>query len=525
MRRFIFKTSYLGNSQAALELLMDPTQLVGKLPYVRKVDVLTRPSTDTFTASWETEIDGAIFTWREEVRVSEDRRLIQFRMIKGDFRNYTGTWSIHQQQDHTTLTLEVALDWGAPNLSRFIAQILDDKAERALHGMVLMLGRLAQQRTRQISQLTRRFGFIFHPLDLGLFADGFQDEDLKRKRPALLAKIMTWIPPFRRGTITGIRSLLGVEITGDMILLSLLPEQMLTMDDNFVLPRLLEAGRLAERYGDKIVGLGAYAANVGRKGTYLAKHLRIPVTTGSSYTIAVAHEATLKACETIGIHLPEATVAIVGATGTIGSICARMMSKKAGRVVLVARNQQRLEDLGQSLSETSRSKIIWLTDLDAAISNANVIIVSTNSPTNLIDIAKVKPGAVICDISRPRNVPEDVTLMRPDILVLDGGIVRPPGQMEVDFSFGLGPSLAYACMAETMILALEGHYESFSLGGNVALAKVEEIGQLATRHGFTLASMRSYEKEITESDIERVREAYIRSLSSRKSSLSSPSLT
>lgn len=520
MKRFIFSTTYLGKPEAALELLMEPYRLVGKLPFIRKVDVLTRPSERELIVSWETEIDGAVFTWREEVKLSEDRRTVQFRMLKGDFQEYSGTWLINPQQDHTTLTLQVELDWGAPNLSQFITPILEGKAERALRGMVLMIGRLAQRKDREISRLTPRFGFIFHPLDLGLLAEGFQDDDLKQKRPALLAKVMTWIPPFRRGVITGVQSSLGVEIAGDMILMPLLPEQMLTMDDDFVLSRLVEAGRLAEHYGDKIVGLGAYAANIGRKGLHLTKHLRIPVTTGSSYTIAVAHEATLKACEAVGVHLQEATVAVVGATGTIGSICARLMAKEAGRVVLVARNQQRLEDLGHSIKETSRANIVWLTDLDAAIRNADVIMVATNSPTNLIDINKVKSGAVICDISRPRNVSEEVALVRPDLLVLDGGIVRPPGHMETGFSFGLASSLAYACMAETMILTLEGRYESYSLGGNADLAKVEEIGQLAKKHGFALAAMRSYEKEISKQQIESVRRARSKGSRKRRSALS-----
>ncbi len=140
--------------------------------------------------------------------------------------------------------------------------------------------------------------------------------------------------------------------------------------------------------------------------------------------------------------------------------------------------------------------------------------VATNSPTNLIDINKVKSGAVICDISRPRNVSEEVALVRPDLLVLDGGIVRPPGHMETGFSFGLAPSLAYACMAETMILTLEGRYESCSLGGNADIAKVEEIRQLAKKHEFALAAMRSHEKEISKQQIESVHRA--RSKGSRK---------
>ena len=247
MKGFEFSTTYLGNPEAVLELLLEPGHLVGKLPYVRRVDVLARPFPGKITSSWETEIDGATFTWREECQVSEDRRTLHFRMIRGDFLSYAGEWTLQPLHEHTVLTLRAELDWGAPHLSQFVGQILQNKADRALHGMVLMIGRLAQQRSFEASRAVRRFGFIFHPLDLGLFAEGFQDEDLKKKRPALLAKIMTWLPPFRRGVITGVHSLEGAEIAGDMILMTLLPEQMLSMDDEFVLSRLMDAGQLAER--------------------------------------------------------------------------------------------------------------------------------------------------------------------------------------------------------------------------------------------------------------------------------------
>jgi hypothetical protein len=57
--------------------------------------------------------------------------------------------------------------------------------------------------------------------------------------------------------------------------------------------------------------------------------------------------------------------------------------------------------------------------------------------------------------------------------------------------------MAYACMAETMILALEGRYENYTLGKEISLAKVNEINQMARRHGFKLGGFRSFEKAVT----------------------------
>jgi fatty aldehyde-generating acyl-ACP reductase len=508
MKRFSFSTTYRGNPQVAFDCLLNPQILVERMPYVSRIDVLKRPTPQSLIASWEMELDGAPFTWREEVQFHPEQEAVTFRMLKGDFQSFSGTWSVATDQDHVTVTLEAELDWGAPNLSQFVAQILDEKAEKAVRGMVIALGRSAVRQSIRNRKNSNRFGFIFHPLDLNLFAEGFGDEDLKSKRPAVMEKVMAWFPPFRRGIISGIRSeATGAQIEGDMLLLTLLPKHMLTLEDNFVLGRLAEAGRLGQRYGDKIVGLGAYAANVGRKGVYLSNKIEAAVTTGSCYTIAIAMEASLQASKAVGINLKEARVTVIGATGTIGRVCSELMAKEVRHLMLVARNQQRLEDLAQALDNQYPAKVAALADIDAAVSNADLIICSTNTPSAIVDLTKVRPGAVICDISRPRNVSEENALTRSDVLILDGGVVRPPGEMHCSFSFGLAPALAYACMAETMILTLENRFDSFSIGGNADLKKVEEISQLAQKHGFKLAGLRSFEKEVTDAQIKAVREA------------------
>ncbi|MFH1837550.1 MAG: shikimate dehydrogenase [Candidatus Omnitrophota bacterium] len=351
-----------------------------------------------------------------------------------------------------------------------------------------------------------RFGFIFHPLDLDLYADGFNDQDMKNKRPSLVRKVMTWLPAFKRETVTGIRSKTGKRIEGDMILVSLLPEQILTLDSKVVLNKIIEGGRLAEELGDKIVGLGAYASQVGHKGALIAKNIDIPVTTGNSYTIAVSIDATIAACNLVGIDISKAQVCIIGATGNIGSICARVFSMHSPKkLVLTARHLPKLEQLAGFIKKKfPKVKTKIELDIYKATKDSDIIITATSTPLALLDVSMLKKGAVVCDVSRPRNVSIESKKLRPDILVIDGGVVRPPGNVDFHFSFGLPPGLAYACMAETMILALEDRYESYSLGGNLTLEKVEEMKSLAVKHGFELAKLRSFDEEITPKQIERV---------------------
>jgi hypothetical protein len=73
-------------------------------------------------------------------------------------------------------------------------------------------------------------------------------------------------------------------------------------------------------------------------------------------------------------------------------------------------------------------------------------------------------------------------------------------------NFGFPPGMAEACMAETIILALEKRYESFTLGADISVEKVEEINRLAKKHGFKIAGFRRFEQAISEEEIEQIRD-------------------
>jgi len=89
--------------------------------------------------------------------------------------------------------------------------------------------------------------------------------------------------------------------------------------------------------------------------------------------------------------------------------------------------------------------------------------------------------------------------------VIDGGMVDVPGSVDFHFNFGFPPGMAYACMAETMTLALEGRFEDYTLGKVITRQRVDEIAALSAKHGFRLSGFRSFERAVTEQQIETVR--------------------
>jgi len=114
---------------------------------------------------------------------------------------------------------------------------------------------------------------------------------------------------------------------------------------------------------------------------------------------------------------------------------------------------------------------------------------------------------VVCDVARPRDVSVRVAKERPDVLVIEGGVVSVPGDVDFGMTFGFPPKTAYACMSETMMLALEDRPESYTLGKDVSVQQVEETLAMAKRHGFKLAGFRSFERAVDDESIKRAKAA------------------
>jgi predicted amino acid dehydrogenase len=112
---------------------------------------------------------------------------------------------------------------------------------------------------------------------------------------------------------------------------------------------------------------------------------------------------------------------------------------------------------------------------------------------------------VLCDISRPSNVSPVLRAARPDVLVLDAGIVELPGKPDIGLEYGLPPGSTYACMAETMLLGLERYFVAGSVGTDLRPAFILELQNLARKHGFHLAALQSAGNTVTAADWARFR--------------------
>mgnify|MGYP001190138730 CR=1 FL=1 len=151
-----------------------------------------------------------------------------------------------------------------------------------------------------------------------------------------------------------------------------------------------------------------------------------------------------------------------------------------------------------------RCPLVITTDLDAMLPQADVVVTATSSTAHLVTPGNVKFGAVVCDLSRPPNVSREVRDARPDVLVIDGGVIEVPGRPSMGWNFGFERGLVYACMAETMMLALDHHYQHTSLGADLNLETILWLRELARKHGFRLAELRSFDRPLQAEAWERV---------------------
>ncbi len=349
------------------------------------------------------------------------------------------------------------------------------------------------------------FAFIIHPID--------PKRDVSRKYP-LLGKYLsegqinffsTFFPPVYVSKIEGITSAAnGKEIKGWFVACPFTPKRMLELPEKVVYRKIIQTGHLAEKLGADILGLGAFTSVVGDAGVTIAKGLDLPVTTGDSYTVAIAVESICKAAEIMEIPLHAATAAVVGATGAIGRVCAELLADHVAELYLIGRHSERLFALQERLQEHAKARLHVSTNMQA-LCEAQLILTVTSAIHDVIDPTFLQAGSVVCDVARPRDVSAMVAAARNDILVIDGGMVDVPGPVDFHFNFGFPPGKAYACMAETMTLALEGRLEDYTLGKNITRDRVEEIATMAAKHGFRLSGFRSFEREVTSEQIEVVR--------------------
>lgn len=334
------------------------------------------------------------------------------------------------------------------------------------------------------------FGLLGHPANYAHMCELFLHfrPDYSREKlanhKATITKLFEWTPTYATKAALKIPRDSARELAGRLIICTFLPE-MIGSPRQMVnaYQKTLAGCRLAKELGARIVGLGGFTSIVsGSQGEKLAQEVDIAVTSGNSLTAALALAQLDCLLNRLGWDLGRRSVAVLGATGDIGRACVLALASRARRILLVARGETRLRALRDELQPGPEIRVS--TDVhDAA--RASVVLSATSAGQPILSEADFASGTLVLDVGYPKNLsyaPEP----REDILVISGGLALMPFDLDITYYTGLpAANLIYGCYAEAIVLAMDGRYESYSVGqGRITPNKMQVILDLARAHGF-----------------------------------------
>jgi predicted amino acid dehydrogenase len=337
-----------------------------------------------------------------------------------------------------------------------------------------------------------RFAFLIHytqPNDM-LITDPalgvFNEEEMKR-----YCSFIANMPPGVVFEMDKLQSRTGAQVTGWLIALGMLPEEMYRRGYSSVAGEIRRGVDLAAELGAQVVGLGAFTSIFSRQG--MAVTGRGPaITTGNILTAIMACKAIGNIADRQGLPINRARVGIVGARGSVGSLCAQLLARAGPRSMILVGNastsEKRLDRIHDRLRGLTSCPIERTTQL-STLSDCDIVVSATSSRFPVLDEVPLRGGTIVCDVARPQDAGE-VTRGRSDLTVVDGGLVLLP---DPTMRFGKGniqgfpDGVQLACLSETLLLALAGETRDFGIGDTATLDDVDYISRLADTHGFGLA--------------------------------------
>jgi len=299
-----------------------------------------------------------------------------------------------------------------------------------------------------------------------------------------------------------VKSATGISIEGSYIDSCFVPEML----SRFKTARrkVLNAMELAQKKGINITALGGFTSIIFENFNLL-QHKQIRntslewerFTTGNTHTAWVICKQLEINAPRIGIDLKKATVAVIGATGDIGSAVCRWLINKTGisELLMVARQQEPLALLQKELDGGT------ITSLDEALPQADIVVWVASKPKTIeIDTDNLKKPCLMIDGGYPKNL--DEKFQGENIYVLKGGIVEffnDIGWNMMELAEMQNPQREmFACFAEAMILEFEKCHTNFSWGrNNISLEKMEFIGAASLKHGFSAIGLDKQPKVLT----------------------------
>ena len=306
------------------------------------------------------------------------------------------------------------------------------------------------------------------------------------------------------------------------------------------------------------VGLGAYTSVISAAGNDVVNE-RFYTTTGNSLTAMVGVDALISTCAARGAPLAKRLTGVIGAYGSVGRLASLRLGKFSEHLVLLGNaanrgamhelrlvggelygaalqaiqsghasgiaktlaalladssvveqllardlgDEDQLRELFDSITAMAAEKADYLpavtvaSDLAHWLPRLEVVLSATSNGAAFIDPAALHHNAIICDCAQPPDIGHASLAQRPDVSVIEGGLIHMP---ERSYRFGdqhltsLPSGVIFSCLAETIVLTMAGKQRDYSIGKRPPLADAEAIFELARDFGFAPAVEQPIEK-------------------------------
>ncbi|MFA6217135.1 MAG: SRPBCC family protein [Candidatus Omnitrophota bacterium] len=477
-----------------IRLLTKVNEFPGYMPNVKEVTVLEKIH-NTIKTKWKIQVDSIPMSWTEVDTLNLTHNQILFKASEGDLHEFKGSWKFQDDPQGTLVTVNVSLKVDIPAIKEFaesyIKKLLTKNFEAMLEAIekkIISL-RYDSYKHGNIDKVAG-FGIIAHPYDFSHLEKCFKtlNPNFNVSSPEFVSQLFHVSPSFKLYDINDFRSRTGESVNGSFMIATFIPD-MMEKDIWSVFSKVVRACKIAEKHGIGIVTLGGFTSIVAERiGQEISREVDIAVTSGNTYTAAMAIDGVLKAADLVNLDISKSTLAIIGGTGDIGSACARFFTDTVKNLVITGRTKSHLSKLSAELKKKKKARVTISLDNKKAVEGADIIISAASATAPILQVEWFKPGAIICDVGYPKNISHAPT-QRNDIFVFSGGLAKSPTPIAFPLDFGLpSPHVIYGCFAEGIILALEKRFENYSFGrGNITIEKIEEIRNLGKKHGFEVA--------------------------------------
>ena len=501
-----------GNRREVLRLFSHLEEFLTDVKFVKEIKKL--PKQKPFSRyQWYVEVDSLPIRWIQKNSFNLSDYEIRFDTEEGDLQVFSGVWRLSKKDDQTTLLeLDAEVVLGIP----FFEDVVRSELERRIYKMFLeifnifedkLLDRRYDNKQMKNKGKPKGFAVMGHPYNYSHLISIFKvfKPEIEEMSEEFLRKVFELAPSYKGYDIDEFKATSGKSVNGCFVMCPIIPD-MAVLTPDIVLPKVLAGCRIAERNGAGILALGGFTSIVGERFLNVLKSkVKMPITTGNTFTVAMALAGVRKAAKLLDVDFKNARATIIGGTGDIGSACARVLNLEVKELVITGRTLSTLGKLKEELTQASGREVEVSTDNNLAAKSADIIIAAASSTEPVVDIHNIKAGAIVCDVGYPKNISYH-SKHRDDLLVFSGGLCKVPTDFDIGIDVGLpNPRMLYGCWAEAIILSLEERFENFSEGkGLITVENVEWIHKAAIKHGFDVAPFFWGNQEMDEDAIQGI---------------------